>query len=72
MNAGELREKLAKFPDDMNVVAYWEEGPEHQFFGIDDVSATTGNPLRREDGKADFTFTLKGNATWLFLDVSPD
>ena len=72
MNVGELREKLAKIPDDMKVVVYWEEGPEHQLFGIDDVSATTGNPLRRDDGKAGFTFTSKGNATWLFLSIAPD
>ena len=72
MKVGELRQKLAKIPDDMNVVVYWEEGPEDQFFGIEDVSAMTGNPLRREDGKAGFTFTSKGNATWLFLLVSED
>jgi hypothetical protein len=71
MKVGELREKLAKIPDDMYVVVYWEEGPEHQYFGIDDVSPTPGTPLRR-DGKVGFTFESKGNATWLFLAVTPE
>jgi hypothetical protein len=66
MTVAELREKLSKLPADEKVVVYWEDGAEHQYFGIDDVSMTKGNPSRHEDGKAGFTFDSKGEANWLF------
>jgi hypothetical protein len=72
MTVKELRDKLAKIPDDMRVVVYWEDGAEHQFFGIDEVSVTTGNPCRTSGQKAGFAFDSKGVATWLFVCVSPE
>jgi len=46
MRGKELREKLSKLDDETNIVVYWEEGSEHQYFGIDDVRWR--GALRRE------------------------
>jgi hypothetical protein len=72
MTVAELREKLSKQPADAKVVVYWEDGAEHQCFGIDEVSMTKGNPRRTESGKAGFTFDSKGVANWLFISISPE
>ena len=72
MTVAELREKLSKLPADENVVAYWEDGADHQYFGITDVSMTKGSPRRHEDGKVGFTFDSKGEANWLFISISPE
>jgi len=71
MTVKKLREKIAKLPDDMDVIVYWEDGPKHQYFGVDDVSPTKGNPSRT-DGKVGFEFTSKGLVEWLFISVSPE
>jgi hypothetical protein len=71
MTVSELREKLSKQPADTRVVVYWEDGAEHQYFGVDDISLTKGNPSRK-DGKVGFEFTSKGLAEWLFISVSPE
>jgi hypothetical protein len=71
MTVKKLREKIAKLPDDMDVIVYWEGGPEHQYFGVDDVSPTKGNPSRT-GGKVGFEFTSKGVVEWLFVSVSPE
>jgi hypothetical protein len=72
MTVKELRDKLTTMPDDMDVVVYWEDGAEHQCFGIDEVSAHKGNPCRTAGGKAGFQIDSKGLVTWLFISVSPE
>jgi hypothetical protein len=72
INVKELREKLSKLADETNIVVYWDEGSEHQHFGIDDVSLARGTPQRHEDGKPGFTFDPKDPIAWLFISVSPE
>jgi len=72
MTVKELRERLAKLDDKTDIVVYWEEGSEHHYFSIDDVSLTRGTPRRHADGKPGFTFDSKGPAAWLFISVSPE
>jgi hypothetical protein len=72
MKVKELRERLSKLDDKTDIVVYWEEGSEHQYFGIDDVSLTRGTPRRHADGKPGFAFDSKGPAARLFITVSPE
>jgi len=72
MTVRELRDKLVTIPDDVHVAVYWEDGAEHQFFGIDEVAATKGNPSRAANGKMGFAFDSKGTVNWLFISVSPE
>jgi hypothetical protein len=71
MTVKELRQKLSKIDDKTDVVVYWEEGKEHQYFEIDDVSLHSGTPQRHPSGNVGFRFETKGPATWLFISVSP-
>jgi hypothetical protein len=72
MTIKELKEKLSKLDDQTNVVVYWEDGNESNYFGIDDVSLTRGMPQRHQDGKAGFTFDSKGPVEWVLISISPD
>jgi hypothetical protein len=71
MTVRELRNQLSKAPDDMKVVVHWEDGAEHQCFGIDEVAPYKGNPCR-VGGKAGFTADSEGLVTWLFISISPE
>jgi hypothetical protein len=72
MTVKELRDKLSGFQDGTSVYVYWEEGSEHQFFGIEDVSMQKGEPKRFSDGKVGFKFDSNGPVSWLFLSVGPE
>lgn len=73
MTVADLQKNLAKFPADTKVVVYWEDGSEHQCFGIDDISVHTGTPCRDErTQRAGFKFEGKGPVTWLFVSISPE
>jgi hypothetical protein len=68
----DLREKLSKLDDNASIFVYWEDGKEHQFFGIDDVALARGTPSRLTNGGVSFAFDNKGPATWAFIEVSPE
>jgi hypothetical protein len=72
MTVEKLREKLSKQPADAKVVVYWEDGADHQYFGLDDISMHKGDPSRAENGRVGFTFDSKGDANWMFISVSPE
>lgn len=73
MTVGEIKRHLAKADDKMHVVVYYESPDgESSFYGVTDVSVTTGTPRRHPDGRAGFTFDRNGPATWMFLSVAED
>ena len=71
MTVKELREHLSKFDDGKNVVVYWENANEQNFFDIDDIWMPNGTPNRIGNKKA-FKFDSKGRADWVFINVSQD
>ena len=71
MTVKELRDKLSGVDDQTKVVAYREDGPETQFFEIDEVSLTKGTPDRLK-GKPVFKFDSQGLVAWLFISITSD
>ena len=57
--------------DGKNVVVYWENADEQNFFDIDDIWMPNGTPNRIGNKKA-FKFESKGHPNWVFINVSQD
>jgi hypothetical protein len=72
MNVKELRDELAKFPDQTPVLVYWEDRDRQKFFQIDDLSMPKGTGLRDAEGKPGFKFEGKGPAARVLVNVSPE
>jgi len=72
MKVKELRDTLSTFDGEMLVYVYWEEGADHQYFGIDDVATQTGTPVRLDNEKVTFEFGKDGPATWVCISISPE
>ena len=69
MTVRELKEKIAKLDDDMQVVAYREIDRDTEFYDVIDVSAARGTPRRLEDGKFGLTFDHAGAVQWLLITI---
>lgn len=70
MTVGELRKKLETLDPKTHIVAYRETETDTEFFEIDHVSLSKGEPRRDEHTrKAGFTFAQDGSAEWLFITI---
>jgi hypothetical protein len=73
MTVGELRKRLEGIDPKTDVALYRETHEGTEFFGITDVSLSTGTPLRNEHThKAGFRFESTGPATWLLISFEED
>jgi hypothetical protein len=70
MTVAELRKKLEGMDDKTWVVILRETDTEMSLYEVGDVALHRGTPRRHEaTGKALFTTSMDGPATWLFIEA---
>lgn len=64
-----LRGELAEFKGDEHVVILRETDEKVEFFEIESVSSSRGQPRRLENDSAAFSFSVDGPVSWVFINV---